>query len=404
MDTARWASAVGVDRVHVEAARVVAGRTSPAPAELPAPVAADRLFELREGEQPFAGMRLTFRGRGNEQLVYTADEYPGVAFKVRWENVKFVLEGLGVDALPHWANGTIAEAGRAQLAAHSISTTGRLERMRSMFGAGHSVPRGCGVVEFPFPGRVLRELGFPEVIDPEARYAMTTPVAVQEWRTLEGGLDLATGVQRPGQVSVAGVTRMGQKWVERSLPPGFEPELLTAMAPDSTVPAFIDAVRSRPELAASAREFLDSAREYTRSTGELLALRGRKNLYFDAEGTFHLIDTLGVHARLNSITKVEDKLRQIRDTGQRPPGIATLGPTVTTIASMNALADEVGTEPYWELPEQLKPYPWDTYFGCIDWQSDGQRHEPQPVEKQQVVDETLRARPGAPGRSEGLTK
>ncbi|WP_141852504.1 hypothetical protein [Kribbella jejuensis] len=403
---ARQSRAGTVRRIHAEAARLVEERIGPPPSttDLPVPPEADQVFALRQEEQPVLGLDLTYRARGNEQLVYTAVQYPGVAFKVQWFDTKLILESLGVDALAHWVNGTIADVGRARLLSQALLTAERLERMRSVIGEGHSVPRGCGALEFPFPGRVLRELGFPEVIDPTTRHTLTTPIVVQEWRSLEGGLDFATGMRPPSQVSVADVTRMGQKWLERSVPPGFEPELLTRLAPDSTVPAFVDAVRNRPPLAAAARAFVDSAREYTRGTGELFALRGRNNVYFDADGTFHLIDAMGRPPWQNSIAKLEERLRRIRQTGRPAPGTAPLAPVVNSIASLNALADEVGTEPYWELPDDLKPYPWDTYVDCIDWQTDGLPHEQQPAGKRQAVAEMLRVRPAVDSRSDGLTR
>ncbi|WP_344232458.1 hypothetical protein [Kribbella hippodromi] len=396
-----------VGRIHGEAARLVAERADglPSVGELPVASELDRAFVLRPDEQPIAGIELTYRARGNEQLVYTADQYPGVAFKVHWFDTKLVLEGLGVEAGSHWLDGTIGAAGRNALLAHAEQTAQRLRAMEAAFGEGHSLPRSCGAIEFPFPGRVLRALKFPEVIDPDRSYPICTPITVQEWRSLEGGIDFATGMQPPNELSAADVTRAGQKWIERSLPPGFEPELLRRLAPDSTVPAFLDAVRNRPELAASARAFVDSAREYTRDTGELFALRGRKNLYFDADGTFRMIDTMGRPPAQNSIGKVHDRLLWIKENERPLPlGVGHLAPVVSTIAALNALADEVGTGPYWEMPDDLKPYPWDTYFNCIDWQTDGLPHEKQSAEKRQAEADARRPRSATPIRQDGLSK
>ncbi|MBB5976952.1 hypothetical protein [Kribbella solani] len=356
------------------------------------------MFELRAGEQPFAGLELNFRARGNEQLVYTADQYPGVAVKVHWFDTKLILESLGAEAAAHWLDGTIGAAGRGALRSHGADMSRRLDNLRAAFGDGHSIPRSCGTIDFPFPGRVLRELGFPEAIDSEATYVIPAPVTVQDWRSLTGGRDLAIGKALPDRPSAADVTRMGQQWLEHSLPPGFEPELLTRLSPDSTVPEFITATRDHPELAASTRAFIDSARQYTHDTGELFALRGRDNLYFDAAGEFHLIDTLGRPAWQLSIGHVQDKLEWIKDHGEPPPGPGSLAPIVTTIASLNALADEVGTEPYWELPTDLRPYPWDTYHACINWQTDGLPHEQQTQAQRQAIAEATRARPTNPHR------
>ncbi|MET9318246.1 hypothetical protein ABZX12_41045 [Kribbella sp. NPDC003505] len=174
----------------------------------------------------------------------------------------------------------------------------------------------CGVVDFPFPGRVLRELGFAEVIDPDERYVIPVPVAVQEWRPLREGTGLAIGLRAPEQLSEADLTRAGRRWLERSLPAGFDAELLGRLCPGNTVAEFVAATQRRPELADSARRFLSAAREYTRLTGEFLAGRGKDNLVFDAENEFHLIDTLGRPPREYSIGKFQDGLQWISDTGQ----------------------------------------------------------------------------------------
>ena len=369
----------------------------------------DRIFDLRPGEQLFEDLHLIFLARGNEQLVYTAAEYPGVAIKIHWYDTKRVLEGLGVEAGAHWLDGTIGEASRKVMLAHADQTDLRLTALRALFGSGHSIPRSCGPIDVAFPGRILRALGYPAVIDPRAQYLIPAPVVVQEWKSLDDGSILATGLAPPDQLSATDVERAGRKWLERTLPGGFEPELMTRLSPSSTVPEFIAATQDRPELARAARAFVDGARAFTRITGELLALRGRDNLFFDADGNFHLIDTLGRPARENSIGKIQDKLRWIRDTGRPlPPKTGALAHYVTSIAALNAVADAVGTEPYWTMPKELQPYPWQTYYACIDWQTDAiptghlrsdQLHEPDLPAAEETAAERLRDHPPEPGRS-----
>src|SRR5262249_25455569 len=74
----------------------------------------------------------------------------------------------------------IGDAIRIPIDAWAEQTAQRLSAMRSSFGDGHSIPVSCGAVNFPFPGRVLRELGFPDTIDPYASYTIPAPIAAQE--------------------------------------------------------------------------------------------------------------------------------------------------------------------------------------------------------------------------------
>jgi hypothetical protein len=258
-----------------EVARSVAGRAvrfPPDGSDRAARSDGEGVFELALEEQPFPGLDLSFRDRGNEQLIYTVAQYPGVVVKVHWYDTKLAIDSLGVESRAHWLDGTIGDTVKNVMHAQAERTSRRLAALRSSFGDGHSVPTPCGTVNFP--GRVFRELGFRGAIGGEIRSVIPAPVAVQQRHDFRSGFDLRSGLAGPDGVSATDVVRAGRKWVERSSPMGFEPDLLNRLSPDNSAVDFVDAIEGRPELARSAREFLNGARHFTRTTRELLAVRG----------------------------------------------------------------------------------------------------------------------------------
>lgn len=346
--------------------RFAASTPGPAPV-VPNPGAS--VFELRDDEQPFPDLPVTLAGWGNEHLVYRPHDLPGVVVKLAWRTARRLTQELGVEAGPRWQDGSIGDAIRRPTEFEAARLDDRLAALRSSFGDGHSVPEPGGVIDFEFPGRVLRELGFHEQLDPAQRYRLPVVLTLQHALDVRRGRDLAMGMPaQPEQVPLDVAVRAGQKWMDQ-IDPGFDPELFTRLHPGNSVADFVRAAGDDPDLADCARRFLDSARRHTAEHQEFFSVRGRGNLYFaqqDGRWEFHLVDALGPTRQYRCPDSVIRSLTRVRDGDELSRADReSLHHEVSQTQGLNALAQALQVDPYLELPPSLRPFPWETYAAAV---------------------------------------
>ncbi|GAA3845434.1 hypothetical protein GCM10022226_80830 [Sphaerisporangium flaviroseum] len=323
----------------------------------------EKVFRLGPSEQPFRGMTLELTGRGNEQIVYTPREYPDVVLKIRHLEL---TERLAEVRAEHLADPGMLQRLRDDAGYQTESLARRLSTMRSVYGEGHSVPVQCHGVEFPFPGRVLNELGVKNGFLPEERYTLSAHIAVQPKLDTARSLDLMTGFPPPrAERNLADVREIGNRWVDMTASSAFDAELLARARPRSSMVRLWQAWQHDPELAVSLGDFIIKTREYSETSRELLALRGSGNVVFQQQGrvwNYHLLDALGPSAHWLSLDKSVEWFRRVRD-GEVLYGfdrnLATS--TFDTYSMLNAIGMSLGVGPYFTLPKDLRPYPWERF-------------------------------------------
>jgi hypothetical protein len=321
-----------------------------------------QIFELGAGEQPFDGMTLTLIGRGNEQLIYRPVQYPETVVKFHYLYAKENFEHLSLQARRQVLEGDVSPL-RSLVDDTTTQFVERLSLMRSIYGDAHSIPVQCTAINLPYPGRILRELGFDETVSLNGHYLLPTTVAVQPMVETAYGIDLSIGSRLPrGKLDVDAFIEVNRRWLDPDIDHPFDGDLIDRARPGNSISMLQAEALRDPALMVSVRDFIERTLEFVRVSRELPSLRSTGNLLFQKyENTwnYHLIDTLGRPREFNSVDLGIELLRKLKTEGTlTSTEKIRVTNSMETMACLNAMAKGVGARGRFRLPADLLPYPW----------------------------------------------